>query len=87
MKKLDITKIETDGVEQSAVTHVSWHRYNDDNSDNNAEGTWDFPGVLTAEEVLTKVQGTPAVMDGDNVVTVAEPAMVDPDIVVALNLQ
>jgi hypothetical protein len=36
MKKLDITKIDI----QKDVTSVDWHRYNDDNADNNSSSTW-----------------------------------------------
>jgi len=48
MKKLDITKIEQD----DKTTTISWHRYNDDNQDQDDLGTWTTEGNLTPDEVV-----------------------------------
>ncbi len=52
MQKLEITKIEVVGEK----TNVSWHRFNDDNQDNNSSGVWEFDGALNNDEVLAKAK-------------------------------
>ena len=65
-KKLDITKIEQD----EKTTTISWHRYNDYDTNQDDLGTWTVDGNLTLDEVVAYAV-----------------TMVDPDILVSLNLQ
>ncbi len=47
-KKLDITKIE----QNSTQTTISWHRYNDFDTNQDDLGTWTVDGNLTPDEVV-----------------------------------
>lgn len=48
MQKLDVTKVESTETQ----TNISWHRYNDDNADNDSAGMWTVDGILNPDEVL-----------------------------------
>ena len=52
MKKLDVVH----SVYSNGHFLVYWHRYNDDNADNDCGGVWDWKREVKGDELLHAVQ-------------------------------